>query len=92
VISGVLAIVPGPNLIAYYFAFRMVGHYLSMRGARQALHRVQWETRASGPLAELRQAIDLEPAAREARVSDIAARLHLERLATFFRQTAVPSA
>jgi hypothetical protein len=92
VASGVLAVIPGPNLVAYYFAFRMVGHYLSMRGARQALHVVRWDTRPSMPLAELRQAIHLEPDAREARVTDIAARLQLERLATFFRRTAIPSA
>jgi hypothetical protein len=47
VLSGVLAMIPGPNVVAYYFAFRMVGHYLSMRGARQALHVVQWDTRPS---------------------------------------------
>jgi hypothetical protein len=92
VLSGALAIIPGPNVVAYYFAFRMVGHYLSMRGARQALKRVQWETRPSPPLAELRYAIDLEPSVREARVTDIAAELRLERLATFFNRTAVPSA
>ena len=33
VLSAVLALVPGPNLVAYYFAFRVVGHWLSMRGA-----------------------------------------------------------
>ena len=43
--SGVLALVPGPNFLAYYFAFRVVGHWLSMRGAAQGLHRVRW----SGP-------------------------------------------
>src|SRR5512140_416260 len=40
--SGVLMVLPGPNLIAYYFAFRVVGHYLSWRGARQALDAVSW--------------------------------------------------
>ena len=34
--SGLLFLVPGPNVIAYYFAFRMVGHYFSLRGARKA--------------------------------------------------------
>ena len=33
VASGVFFLVPGPNLIAYYFGFRLVGHYLSRRGA-----------------------------------------------------------
>ena len=43
--SGPLALVPGPNLLAYYFAFRVVGHWLSMRGAAQGLHRVSWSGR-----------------------------------------------
>ncbi len=42
VASGVLMFLPGPNLVAYYFAFRLIGHYLSWRGARQALDRVAW--------------------------------------------------
>ena len=37
VASAALMLLPGPNLLAYYFAFRLVGHYLSMRGARQGL-------------------------------------------------------
>lgn len=92
VASGVLVVLPGPNLLAYYLAFRVVGHYLSMRGARQALVALRWHYRPSALLAELRQAISLEPPEREARVSDIAARLRLERLTTFFARTAVPSA
>jgi hypothetical protein len=39
-------------------------------------------------LTELRAAITLGPDEREARVSDIAARLQLHRLATFFRRIA----
>jgi hypothetical protein len=92
VASAVLVLLPGPNLVGYYFGFRLVGHYLSMRGARQALGAVTWSARASAPLAELRSAIGLEPGEREARVRDIAARLQLERLARFFLRTAVPSA
>jgi hypothetical protein len=91
VLSGVLAILPGPNLIAYYFAFRLVGHYLSMRGASQGLKCVEWTTEKSAPLAELRRAIGLEPDLRERRVHDVALRLRLEHLATFFERTAVPS-
>ncbi len=40
--SGLLMPLPGPNLIAYYFGFRVIGHYLSWRGARQALDTVTW--------------------------------------------------
>ena len=92
VLSGLLVLVPGPNLVAYYFAFRLVGHYLSARGARQALTIVQWTTQPSAALEELRAAIALEPGERAARVTDIAARLHLERLAAFFQRIAVRSA
>jgi hypothetical protein len=89
-ISGLLALLPGPNLLAYYFAFRLVGHYLSMRGARQGLKFMTWRAEKSAPLAELRRAIDLEPSVREGRVREVADRLRLEHLATFFERTAVP--
>ena len=63
-----------------------------MRGAKQALDSVQWTTSASTPLIELRRAITMDPEAREERVSAIASELQLERLASFFRRTAIPSA
>jgi hypothetical protein len=90
--SGLLILVPGPNIIGYYLAFRVVGHYLSMRGALHARDVVRWHCRPSALLAELRQAIALEPQEREARVTDIAARLRLERLAPFFTRMLVRSA
>src|SRR5437867_5873662 len=31
--SIALILVPGPNIIGYYFAFRVMGHWLSIRGA-----------------------------------------------------------
>ena len=37
--SGVLFFVPGPNLVAYYFGFRLVGHYLSRQGREARAHR-----------------------------------------------------
>lgn len=85
--SGVLMLVPGPNVLAYYFAFRLVGHYLSLRGARQGLNVVTWRHVGSAPLAELRRAISLEPEQREQQVLDVAARLRLEHLASFFLRT-----
>jgi hypothetical protein len=80
--------VPGPNLVAYFFVFRFVGHYLAWRGARQGLDGVAWAMRASGPLAELRAALRLDRAERDRRVHDVAARLHLQHLASFVRRTA----
>jgi hypothetical protein len=87
VASGLLMLVPGPNLVAYYFAFRLVGHYFSMRGARQGLGGVTWRYEKSAPLAELRRAIGLDPAVRERRVHEVADRLRLEHLASFFERT-----
>lgn len=89
--SGVLFFVPGPNILAYYFAFRTVGHYLSMRGARQGLDAVQWTTERSAPLSELRRVIDLDYDERERRVHTVAATLKLEHLVKFFQRTAIPS-
>lgn len=88
VASGLLFLVPGPNVVAYYFAFRMVGHYFSMRGARQGLDRVAWSCEKSAPLTELRRAIGLDADERDRRVTDVAAALHLEHFVKFFERTA----
>jgi hypothetical protein len=89
VASGALMLVPGPNFIAYYFAFRLVGHALSLRGARQGLRFVTWQNERSAPLSELRRALTLEPAVRLRRVHDVAGMLRLEHLASFFERAAV---
>ena len=62
-----------------------------MRGANQGLSVVTWRAEKSAPLSELRRVIDLDPAMRERQVHDVALRLRLEHLATFFERTAVPS-
>jgi hypothetical protein len=83
-------LVPGvANLPAAYFAFRTVGHFLSMRGARHGLDQVQWTSRPCPPLAELREVAVLEPRARHQRVHDIAARLRLQHLSSFFERVAL---
>jgi hypothetical protein len=69
----------------------MVGHYLSLRGARQGLQRMTWRNEPSAPLADLRRALDLGADVREHRVRDIASRLQLEHLASFFERAAEPS-
>jgi hypothetical protein len=89
--SGFLMLIPGPNLIAYYFAFRLVGHYFSMRGAKQGLRFIKWHAEPSPPLTELRRAMALEPEMRVRSVREIASRLRLEHLARFFERTAVPT-
>ncbi|MFN8058906.1 MAG: hypothetical protein U0Q12_07040 [Vicinamibacterales bacterium] len=92
VASSVLTVIPGPNVVALYFSFRVVGHYLSIRGAKQGLSGTAWTAEASAPLADLRRAIALEPGLREARVSDVATRLELRHLATFVQRMAFRSA
>lgn len=89
VVSTPIALVPGPNLLAYYFAFRVVGHWLSMRGAAQGLWRVQWSGRPCPPLTELRDVVLLGFEARDARVHDIASRLRLPHLSTFLQRMTV---
>jgi len=87
--SGILMPIPGPNLVAYYFGFRVVGHWLSMRGASQGLHRVAWSGRPCPPLTDLRRVAAMPPGERESHVHAIAARLHLHRFPTFFERVAL---
>jgi hypothetical protein len=82
--------VPGPNVLAYYFLFRVVGHYLSWRGARQALEAITWSNLPEPALAELGRLAALPRDARQSRVQAIAEALNLPRLAAFFDRTAVP--
>ena len=81
---------PGPNVLAYYFLFRVVGHYLSWRGARQALDAITWTNRPEQALAELGRLAALPRDARQSRVEAIADALNLPRLAAFFDRTSVP--
>jgi Mitochondrial K+-H+ exchange-related len=91
-ISGILMIVPGPNLIAYYFGFRVVGHLQSWRGARQGMDVVVWTFEPDASLTELGSLVDVPREARAPRVAAIAARLNLPHLSVFFDRLAVPSA
>ncbi|RPJ83459.1 MAG: hypothetical protein EHM13_07405 [Acidobacteria bacterium] len=87
--SGLVMFLPGPNLIAYYFAFLMVGHFLSRRGALDGLNTVNWRLESSQALAELRRVAGLAPCERRPHVQDIASRLGLEHLPSFFERVAV---
>ena len=86
--SGVFMLVPGPNVIAYYFAFRVVGHFFSWRGARQALQATRWQLRSEPALVELGQLAHLPPDTRAPRLHAIATDLNLPRLAAFFDRMA----
>jgi hypothetical protein len=88
-LTAVLVLLPGPNLIGYYFAFRVIGHFLSWRGARQAMDRVSWRPRGEPILTELGQLASLPRIDRTERVSQIAVHLGLPRLESFFDRAAV---
>jgi hypothetical protein len=88
-LSGLVFLVPGPNVVAYYFGFRLVGHYLSRRGAKHGLDEVKWSQCPSTHLSRLRQVIALAPLEREQQVHQVASELRLQHLATFFERTSV---
>jgi hypothetical protein len=51
--TAVLVLLPGPNVIGYYFVFRVIGHFLSWRGAAQGLDRTSWRGQPEPALTEL---------------------------------------
>lgn len=90
VLGPLFLLIPGiANLPAAYFAFRVFGHFLSMRGASQGLHTVAWSGRPCPPLGELLEVDSLAPDARDARIADVAARLRLPHLSTFVKRMTV---
>ncbi len=91
-VAIVLTPIPGPNLLGYYFSFRVVGHVLSVRGARQGLSRVEWDLEPSAELSELAALDGLPAAERAPAVHSVAERLGLPRLPRFCERlmTGVP--
>jgi hypothetical protein len=87
--SVVFFFIPGPNLVAYYFAFRLIGHLQSWRGARQAMDVIKWSFEPDAGLAELAALVNLPRDERAPRVAAIAARLNLPRLPSFFDRVTV---
>ena len=92
VASGAFFLVPGPNVIAYFFGFRLVGHYLSRRGARHALAEIRWQTCPSTQISRLRRVLALAPHERDREVHEVASALHLPHLAKFFERTSMKTA
>jgi hypothetical protein len=82
-VAALFTPIPGPNLLAWYFTFRVGGHWLSMRGAAQGQYRVAWDGRPSPPLASLRTVWSLPPDARRQRVREVADDLRLAKLPRF---------
>jgi hypothetical protein len=75
--------VPGPNIISWYFTFRAVGHYLSMRGAKQGLTCVEWQGVPTPHLSAIAAALEGDPARRAEELDRAADGLGLQRLARF---------
>lgn len=78
-----LFLLPGPNVVSWYFTFRAIGHFLSWRGARKGLTQIEWSTEPSAPLAAVRAALTLEAHERRLRLLDIGEALGLAHLAGF---------
>lgn len=87
-----LFFVPGPNLVAYFFVFRAVGHYLSRAGARHGLDEVSWSHAPNEALVDLRRAITLDDPHRSEHVHHVAARLQLPHLPLFVARVALRGA
>jgi hypothetical protein len=90
-ISVPLSLVPGPNVLLYYFVFRMMGHYLSWTGARHGVSSVEWGYVSCPPLAELRRIQTLPRTERAVVARAVAERLGLEHLDTFAERIALVS-
>jgi Mitochondrial K+-H+ exchange-related len=88
--SLLLVVIPGPNVVGYYFLFRIVGHALSLRGARQGLSKTVWTMTPHSALTMLRSVVRRAPADRADIVVEVASNLRLEHLAKFFDRCATP--
>jgi hypothetical protein len=81
--SGIFFFIPGPNLIGYFFAFRVVGHWLSMRGAAHGRDKTSWTGRPSTAMTALRAAVERPAHERARAIEPIARELDLHRLTVF---------
>jgi hypothetical protein len=88
IVSALLALVPGPNLVAYFFIFRVGGHWFSMRGATQGLSAIAWSSQPEGALRDLRAAVVEAPRGHAGRIVPLAAALDLPDLPAFIARMA----
>jgi hypothetical protein len=86
--SAAVAVVPGPNVLAYLLFFTVGGHYLAWRGAVNALHNVAWTIEPNAALTDLQHAFALAPDARHRVIVDVSHRLHMPRMARFVERMA----
>jgi hypothetical protein len=81
-----IALIPGPNVLGYYFLARAIGHLFSVRGARHGLKDVTWRGRPAPELTRLRSVLGKPANERVAELETIAQALGLERLPQFFNR------
>ena len=86
VLGPLFFFVPGPNLISWYFAAKMAGHWLAFRGARRGVSGVEWSAQVSPVLDDVREALALPAGERRPRLRALSRALHLEHLATFIER------
>jgi hypothetical protein len=92
IVGLALTPIPGPNLLGYYFTFRIVGHFFALRGARHGLTQVRWDLEPCATLATLAGLDGVPMSDREAVVREVAERLGLPRLPRFYERTASQAA
>jgi hypothetical protein len=92
VASAPFMVVPGPNVLAYFFTFTVVGHFLAFRGARRGLSGVRWTVVPNPGLTTLGRALSAPGPERYRLVHEIGERLQLPRLARFVERMAAPPA
>jgi hypothetical protein len=84
VVTGpVFFFVPGPNLVSWYFTFRAVGHFFSLKGARRGLAPGFFTPEPNRELSLVAEALPLPDHERTSRVERAAAALGLDRLPAF---------
>ena len=83
-----LFFIPGPNVVGWYFFFRAIAHFLSLKGARQGLDRVTWDARPSPPLTVIRGIITANDPDCLKQLDDIGRGLGLEHLGPFVKRVA----
>lgn len=92
VASIALAIIPGPNMLGYFFTFTTVGHFLAWRGATQGQRGVTWQVQPTPLLTTVRAIVVANAHDRDAQLQATSEALGLRHLATFVARLAVPPA
>jgi hypothetical protein len=88
ILSGAVAVIPGPNVLGYLFTFTVVGHFLAWRGAVNALNKVAWTVVPNAAITDLRHAFSLADEPRHRLIKEVARRLHMPKMALFVERMA----